>query len=313
MDAEQEAGRLYAFTDVVAPYNQTTKVLRNLLSCNSLGDGEHWASKPPLTAVFKKNGYWVSIQDNQKSTGDHALSDLFEFSLSTYLYNPQMAAACYNNMNDITYLYDGELVEAYQQQHMKKGDSAAQRLVVFHLMGQHVSYKERYPKEDAFCRFTADSTAFRQEEWLSTEMRQEIAYYDNATLYNDSVIHEITQLYADKSSVVIYLSDHGEEVYDYRPRYGREGFQLDSDARQQIRYQFCTPFIVWCSEKYKAHHTDIVNRLQQAIDRPLMIDNTCHLLFHLAELQTPYYRAERDVLSDDYHCPPRILNDDYSY
>ena len=44
-----------------------------------------------------------------------------------------------------------------------------------------------------------------------------------------------------------------------------------------------------------------------------MIDNTYNLLFHLAGLHTPYYRADRDVLSDSYHCPPRLLNDDYNY
>ena len=60
-------------------------------------------------------------------------------------------------------------------------------------------------------------------------------------------------------------------------------------------------------------HPDIVNRLRQSINRPVAIDNTCQLLFHLAGLETPYYRSERDVLSDDYHCPPRMLNDAVNY
>ena len=312
MDAEQQAGRLFAFTDAVSPYNQTTKVIRNLISCNSLGDGEHWSSAPPLTAVFKKNGYWVSMQDNQKSTDGHILSELFEFSLATYLYSPLMAEACYNEMNDKTYDYDGQLIDAYRKQ-MAKGTDATHRFTVFHLMGQHVSFNCRYPHDHTFCHFTADSTAYRKEQWLTDEMRQEIADYDNATLYNDDVIRRITELYAGSNTVVLYLSDHGEEVYDYRPRSGRDDFSYGTDIKQGIRHQYCIPYIIWCSEKYKESHPAVVDRLRQYTGRPVAIDNTCQLLFHLAELTTPYYRSQRDVLSDDYHCPPRMLNDEVNY
>lgn len=312
MDAEQQAGRLFAFSDAVSPYNQTTKVIRNLISCNSLGDGEHWSSAPPLTAVFKKNGFWVSMQDNQKSTEGHVLSELFEFSLTTYLYSSQMVEACYNDMNEATYDYDGQLIDAYRK-NMTKGADATHRFTVFHLMGQHVSFNCRYPHDHTFNCFTPDSTARRKEQWLTDEMRQEIADYDNATLYNDDVIRHITELYGNGNTVVLYLSDHGEEVYDYRPRSGRDDFSYGSDIRQGIRHQYCIPYIVWCSEQYKANHPDIVNRLRQCTQRPVAIDNTCQLLFHLAGLTTPYYRSQRDVLSDDYHCPPRMLNDEVNY
>ena len=310
MDAEQQAGRLFAFTDAVSPYNQTTKVIRNLISCNSMGDDEHWASKPPLTAVFKKNGFHVSMYDNQKSTGNQLLTELFDFSLATYLYSPEMAEACYDDTNEETFNMDGELIDAYRE--TMEEDGASPRFLIFHLMGQHVDFASRYPWEN-YRRFSADSITFRKEDWLDKEMRQEIADYANATLYNDAVIREITQLYADESTVMLYLSDHGEEVFDYRPRSGRDDFSFGSDARQGVRYQYCIPFVVWCSEKYKQEHPDIIRRLQQSVNRPLMIDNTYNLLFHLAGLHTPYYRANRDVLSDSYHCPPRMLNDDYRY
>jgi len=312
MDAEQQAGRLFAFTDAVSPYNQTTKVIRNLISCNSLGDGEHWSSAPPLTAVFKKNGYWVSMQDNQKSTDGHVLSELFEFSLATYLYSSQMVEACYNEMNDTTYDFDGQLIDAYRKQMAKSAD-ATHRLTVFHLMGQHVSFNCRYPHDHTFNHFTPDSTARRKEQWLTDEMRQEIADYDNATLYNDDVIRRITELYGNSNTVVLYLSDHGEEVYDYRPRSGRDDFSYGTDIQQGIRHQYCIPYIIWCSEKYKKSHPDIVSRLHQYTGRPVAIDNTCQLLFRLAGLKTPYYRSRLDVLSDDYHCPPRMLNDEVNY
>ena len=67
LSREQQEGRLFVFTDMVSPYNQTTRVIRNLLSCNSLGHHEDWSSAPPFTAVYKKNGFHVAMYDNQKN------------------------------------------------------------------------------------------------------------------------------------------------------------------------------------------------------------------------------------------------------
>ena len=297
---EQEEGRLFVFTDMVSPYNQTTRVIRNLLSCNSLGHAEDWSSAPPFTAIYKKNGYHVSIYDNQKN---YDIGFVFAYSLNTYLYHPRIVEACYHETNDSTFEYDGEIVDDYQ----KKQTKAAKRLVLFHLLGQHVSFEYRYP--DDFARFTPDSLDFRKEPWLTEDMLEDIAHYDNATLYNDYVIKQIIDLYAQQSTVVIYLSDHGEEVYDYRDNLGRDDWNMGSDPRQVLRWQYMVPFMVWCSDRYAATHPDNIALLRGATDRPAMLDNVCQLLFHLSGLQTPYYHQERDVLSPDYVCPKRLINE----
>ena len=46
---EERKGRLFVFNNMISPFNQTTGVIRNLISCNSIGDGEYWSSKPPFT------------------------------------------------------------------------------------------------------------------------------------------------------------------------------------------------------------------------------------------------------------------------
>lgn len=299
LSQEQEAGRLFVFQDMVSPYNQTTRSIRNLLSCNSLGDGEDWSSAPPFTAVYKKNGYHVAMYDNQKNFD---MGFVFAYSLNTYLYHPRIMASCYDETNDSTFDYDGELVASYQPRR------EAKKLVLFHLLGQHVSFQYRYPEE--FERFDEDSIAFRQESWLTEDMREEIAYYDNAALYNDYVMQQIINLYDEENTVVVFLSDHGEEVYDYRDNLGRNDWSIGNDPKQVIRWQYMVPFLVWCSEKYEAGHPEIVSQLSQAVNRPAMLDNVCQLLFHLSGLKTPWYHPERDLLSPDYHCPKRLINDE---
>ena len=297
---EQKEGRLFVFTDMVSPYNQTTRVIRNLLSCNSLGHHEDWSSAPPFTAIYKKNGYHVTMYDNQKNFD---MGFVFAYSLNTYLYHPQIMKACYHETNDSTFEFDGQMVDDYQ----KRQTPSAKRMVLFHLLGQHVGFEYRYPKNFAY--FNEDSLSFRKEPWLTKDMREDIVHYDNATRYNDHVLQQIIGLYDQQNTIVVYLSDHGEEVYDYRENSGRDDWGMGSDPRQVLRWQYMVPFVVWCSDKYAATHPDIIKQLQNATSRPAMLDNVCQLLFHLSDLKTPYYNKTRDVLSSDYVCPKRILNE----
>ncbi len=304
LSQEKRAGRLFVFTDVVSPYNQTSKVIRNVLSCNSIGECENWASTPPLTAIFKARGYHVAFYDNQK---DFATDQLFSFSLNTYLYHPEMIKACYSETNAETFDYDGQLVDNYK--HNSKKHKC--QLIVFHLLGQHMAYSKRYPKE--FYYYTSDSTHFRKESWLTTKMREEIAHYDNATLYNDEVIRKIANLYNDENTVIIYFSDHGEEVYDYRPNIGRDAWGFGDNPKEGLHWQYDVPFMVWCSDSYINSHPKEINALKSYAKRPFMLDNVCHILFHLSGLNTSYYKPERDILSPYYKCHKRIINDKINY
>ena len=240
------------------------------------------------------------MYDNQKNFD---MGFVFAYSLNTYLYHPQIMKACYHETNDSTFEFDGQMVDDYQ----KRQTPCAKRLVLFHLLGQHVGFEYRYPKNFAY--FNEDSLSFRKEPWLTKDMREDIVHYDNATRYNDHVLQQIIGLYDQQNTIVVYLSDHGEEVYDYRENSGRDDWGMGSDPRQVLRWQYMVPFVVWCSDKYAATHPDIIKQLQNATSRPAMLDNVCQLLFHLSDLKTPYYNKTRDVLSSDYVCPKRILNE----
>ena len=302
---EQENGQLFVFSDVVSPYNQTTKVIRNTLSCNSIGEGERWTSTPPLTAIFKKNGYHVSFFDNQK---DFCFGTLFLFSLNTYLYHPKMLKECYDETNDTTFEFDGQLVDYFFNNYEKRKQN---QLVVFHLLGQHFVFKDRYPKD--FKYYNVDSTAFRNDTWLTKQMREEIANYDNATRYNDKVLKKIMDYYRNDNMVLIYFSDHGEEVYDYRASIGRDAFEYGDNFKEGLHWQYDVPFMVWCSRKYMTLYPENIRALRIARERPLSLDNTCHLLFHLSGLNTSYYKTSRDILSKDYAQPLRLINDKIDY
>ncbi len=147
---------------------------------------------------------------------------------------------------------------------------------------------------------------------MTESKKQDIANYDNATYYNDYVINHIINLYRDKNTVVVYFSDHGEEIYDYRDSKGRVE-AAPGQEKNWLKYQFEVPFVIWCSNKYKALHPDIVRRIKASLNRPFMTDNTCHLLFDLAGLKTIYYRAERDLISPKFKPSKRIVNNNTDF
>ncbi len=301
---ESKDGRLFAFDNVTTPYSFTTTSVRNMISCNAFGAGEKWSDKPPFTVVFKKAGYNVHMYDNQRQSIKDAV---YIFTLNNYLFDKRVVSMCYNSINERTFKYDSDIVDYYKQ--CESGKNEQNRLVVFHLMGQHFTYRERYP--DEFNHFNGDSIYWRNDNWLTKEKRQVIAEYDNAVMYNDYVIHQIMDLYNDEKTVLVYLPDHGEEAFDYRDFSGRSE-NMDNIAKM-LEYQYSIPMVVWCSDAYKEAYPDNIAKIQSAIHKPMMNYDVCHLLFHLGGVSSQYYKSQHDVISDDYKCLPRIMNDKYDY
>lgn len=62
------------------------------------------------------------------------------------------------------------------------------------------------------------------------------------------------------------------------------------------------------SRKYRASHPYGWKAIQNAKDRPMMIDALPHLLMYLGGISSPLYRADLNVISPEYNQKrPRIL------
>ena len=187
--------------------------------------------------------------------------------------------------------------------------NAAHNLVIFHLMGQHNIQHKRYPHIPKFDHFTADSIR-KKANYLNKEKKQMIAEYDNSTLYNDYVIHQIIHLFENKNTILFYLSDHGEEVFDFRNRIGREHGPLFD---KKLFFEYQVPFMVWCSNTFIRKHPDTIDAIKKAEDKPLMSDILFNTLFNVAGIQTDIYRQEDDVLHQSYQSRKRIIEGQLDY
>ena len=176
-------------------------------------DNEIWCNYPAFPIIFKRAGYNVYFWDNQRTFGN---ADVSDFSIASYLFNPIVAEASYTRYNDKTFKYDAELINDFYKSTTIKGKD---NLLIFHLMGQHTMPEKRYPRNDKrFEIFKKDSISRTD---LDDRKKTLVAQYDNSTVYNDWVVANIIKHHTNENAVIIYFSDHGEEIYDFRDHYGR--------------------------------------------------------------------------------------------
>ena len=301
MREQKKRGNLFVFQDAVSPYNMTTLAVKNMLSTNSISLHQSWEEHPLVMTIFRKAGFDVAMWDNQKSENNVLFHD---FSNNSLLYGKKMVESTYHHLNNTPFDYDQQLVDTALTIKRKPGST----LTVFHLMGQHTAPIWRYPENDENAIYTSDSI-LRND--LNDYQRQYIAEYDNATRYNDHVIGSIIQYYNQRNAVILYLSDHGDEVYDYRDVVGRTHEPVKQ--KQALKYQYEIPMVLWCSDQFIQRHPNTMQNIRRAILRPFSSDNVPQLLMGLSNIHSSFYEPKKDVLSNQYHCGKRIVQNTTDY
>lgn len=301
-------GSLVPFSDVVASWNLTSFVFKHMFSLYAVGDSGAWCDKPLFPEVFRKAGYHVTFITNQFLP--KAKEAVYDFSGGFFLSDPALSDRLFDEHNTELYRYDdGVVKELSKMEKEAKRQQAKGRLTILHLMGSHVDYQARYPQK-SFRRFTPQQY---DRPDLTPKQRQTLAHYDNSLLYNDSILKAITDHFADKDAVVIYVPDHGEEIFDSEPYMSGRLHNADIDYRL-ARNEMEIPFWIWGSPQYIENHPYGWLAIQAAKDRPMMTDALPHLLLYLAGMATPLYRSELNIISPDYDVNrPRVLKGTTDY
>lgn len=293
---------LIAFTDVVAPWNLTSFVFKHVFSLHAIGDEGDWCDVPMFPEVFRKAGYHVTFITNQFLP--KAGEAVYDFSGGFFLNHPQLSEQLFDTRNSRLHRYDEGVLQDYDA--MKEHD--AHQLTIFHLMGQHVDYRGRFPVKTRR-KFTP---ADYPDKKLVPKRLQINADYDNAVLYNDSIVDEIIRRFEHQNAIVIYMPDHGEECFNSMDYFGRN-HSATIDYRL-AREEFEIPFWIWASEKYRQTHPYGWEAVKRYCHRPYMTDLLPHTLMFLGGIHTKDYRKEYDVLNSAYNEKrPRLLKNSVDY
>ncbi|MBO7537722.1 MAG: sulfatase-like hydrolase/transferase [Prevotella sp.] len=295
---------LIAFTDVVAPWNLTSFVFKNVMSLYAVGDEGEWCDYPLFPEVFRKAGYHVTFITNQFQS--MAKEKFYDFSGGFFLNNPKLSQLQFDTRNTRLHRFDDGVLKEYD---LLKKENTKHNLIILHLSGSHVDYQARYPQKTH--RFFTPDIYQRPE--LTEKQLQLLSDYDNSLRYNDSIVYAITQRFIDEDAVVIYMPDHSEEIFDGEPYiYGRlHATEIDY---RLARNEMEIPFWIWGSPQYRESHPYGWKAIQDAKDRPMMTDILPHFLLYLGGISTPLYREELNVISPKYDQKrPRILKGETDY
>lgn len=313
--AGTEKGKLFVFNDVISSDNGTTQNFKYFLSMASVADkkkGISWCDQPLFPTILRSCGFNVVYFSNQFAPNDN----LGQWDASMgFVNHPGIEPYIFDHRNNQKFAYDLELVNDFSRQRQTL-ERPNRNFCIFHLFGQHTYCRDRYP--EGFSRFKAEDVekhyAMRPDskETLNKAQREEVAAYLNATAYNDLVVDSIIRLFNHRNAIVIYLSDHGEEVHNFRRQYSRT--DLATDVAEALPCQLDIPLLVYLTPRYRALHPDVCRRLAAATNRRFMSDDLPQMIFDILGVSSRHFKPQRSVINDHYQAPHhRILQNGRRY
>lgn len=252
-------GQLYTYSCVTSPAYKTVDAFRYILNTHLLSCEKHekWYDSYTLMDILSSLKYetlWIS---NQQEKG---LYDNLPSSYSKICDKAFFNQAVDERYDSFVLSFDSLLT-----------DSESNQCIIYHLMGQHYAFENRYPK--SFAKFSNDDYPDYQES-----QRSVIASYDNATLYNDYIVRSIIEQVAHLESIVIYFPDHGLDLFDTDVSYfghGRVGDLSSIAIAKEI------PFLVYCSDSLQHRYPEIPLLIHSQQNEPFTTDHFVHFLMGL--------------------------------
>ena len=264
-------GELNIFSDTVSPHSHTMPVLRKLFTFQRKENENENLNACNFFDILNAAGYYTAWLSNQEASGI--------FGNFGRLYAETCQSRKFTRLRDSKEekfaLLDEKILPLFDEELKNFREKS---FYVLHLMGTHSIYNRRYPA--AFEKFTAENPTR--------------ANYDNAVLYNDFIVDEIIKRVENLDAVVVYISDHGEDVFDDKDF---AGHYESSPSRFMIEI----PFIIWTSQKFRTLHADTEKRIAAAVDKPFMTDDIIYFLMDMLKIETSDFQATLSPLDENYN------------
>lgn len=300
MSALKKKGNLCVFTDAVTSYNLTSFAFRSIFSMSASDEELTWQQYTLFPAIFKKAGYQVHLVSNQFLADTEVVVDLTGGAIFN---RPKLAEAQLTSRNTRKQDYDIDIIQEFPPL-----DTLFQHpsLLIVHLKGNHVEYKERYTEEFDVFKAEDARTTFGGKDGKQME-----AEYANSILYNDFVVDSIFSVFKDQDAVAIYLADHGKEIYDWREMFIRSN---ETNIPEVAHFQYEIPLMFYMTDRFMELHPNLAENIRSGVDRPFISSNLCQTMLYLAGISSPDYRDSLNVISPRYSSNvKRILRNTTDY
>lgn len=280
-----QQNELLVFDNVVSGNVTTNTSLPMVLTFADNKHPDDYFTKPSIVDLFKSAGfttYWITAQTFVNGTAE-----------SLYGTIAKTADSMKDCSFECVYKKDAGVLGPLDQ---TLNNFAKKDIVIFvHLQGSHLTYNERYPLD---FNYFNDSFPFQTSlPQLSPHQKQVINEYDNSVRYNDYIVSSIINMVKQKSlfSYVLYFSDHGDEVFDFRN-------VMFHDPAIKSRYMCDIPFMLWRSDSYKK-----VVKVDEDITRPYSIEDVIYSISQLSGLSYKAYDSTKSVFSSFFKSKERLI------
>ncbi len=283
--------QMAVFDNVITPRPYTIEALQQVLTFADEENPDLYLSTPSLVSMMKQAGYktfWITNQ--QTMTKRNTMLTTFSEQADEQVY-------LNNNRNQNAAQYDGDVIAPFNK---ALADAAPRKLIVVHLLGTHMSYQYRYPP--TFNKFTDRKGV---PDGVRDDQVPTYNSYDNAVLYNDFVVSSLIKDYAksDPNGFLMYLSDHGEDVFD---SVGHS--TLGRNEAKPTAPMYTIPFMAWASPKWRETHDW---SFAGDLARPYSSSQLIHTWADLAGLSFDELDRSKSLVSDSFTPRPLMIGNPY--
>ena len=283
---------LYVFSSVLASSKFTSDNMERMLTTKKDSDRDGWWNYPMLIDILNAAGYRTSWLSNQERTGI--------WSNATAVISSRADTAIYigktSSEDHLLQKYDEKLIPE-----LEKALSATTqpKWIGMHLMGSHFAYRNRYPEDRQ--HFSPDDIRnVLPRKWMNKSKYATAADYDNSIRYTDSVIGKIFGIASHQESptVVVYLSDHGENVFDDRDYNGRDTRHVE------------VPFVIYANSAFRRNNPKVMEDIENSLNKKATSADLPNAIMSLTGTSAPEYDPTRDFLSPKYKTRVRYVDNE---
>lgn len=236
---------LFVFQGAKAPAYYTVDCFKRFIGTWDGNPDQKWYEQFSFLEAARKSGYkllWFSTQ-SRKGAFDNVVADISDYCDVVKYTNDGMAGLFSASLDDKIF----GLIDTYFNLDNRE-------FIVIHIMGCHADYQMRYPESYNY---------FKPSDYqkLPANQRKIISEYDNAVLYNDYILSEIYKRYKATDAVIVYFSDHAQDLFSTRPDFFGHAI-LNNPASIEAAKDI--PFTIYLTKEYKSKHPHMTERIIEA-------------------------------------------------
>jgi glucan phosphoethanolaminetransferase (alkaline phosphatase superfamily) len=267
---------IISYIDVSSAATQTRTALPILFTRASTDSLDLMYKEKSFLSAFREcnfKTYWISNQGRFSSINENE-ADKMIFLKSNIVLETK---------------YDGDMLPVLSE--ILNGNER-KLCIVLHTLGSHHKYSHRYP--DNFDLF---KPSLKEKEIPCSPGAKDVYTnsYDNSILYTDFFISSVINMASktDSISCVLYISDHGENLYDDDRNLRGHG------SPQPSKYETHIPLFLWLSEHFRNVYPDKYLTLQMNKDKGISLENIFFSILDIANITYDGEDLTRSIASHD--------------